>query len=207
MALYPVALCLTGRLCVVIGAGEVAARKINALLEVGARVKVIAPDEPHCDGIEHVRRRYCRGDLQGAFLAIAATDDREVNEEVFREADRLNIPVNVVDKPLLCTFHVPSVMTRGDLQISVSTGGKCPALAKKIRHQIEALYGPEYEDYLKVIEEVRQYMRGAFEAENRRVLLNLVLDDASILELVRKKKLEEAREKLRQLLRDREISF
>ena len=200
MPLYPVSLCLSGRLCIIIGSGEVAARKIQSLLASGALVRVIAPHHPYIDGIELIERRYRKGDLEGAALVIAATDDRQVNEEVYQEAIERNIPVNVVDNPPLCTFHVPSVMARGELQISISTGGKCPSLAKKIRHEIEGLYGEEYADYLSIIEEARTEILRTVAQERRKEMIGRILHDSLLFELVKDKKREEARQRAQQVL-------
>ncbi|MGV8122956.1 MAG: bifunctional precorrin-2 dehydrogenase/sirohydrochlorin ferrochelatase [Candidatus Xenobiia bacterium LiM19] len=200
MPLYQVSLCIAGRLCVVIGAGDVAERKIESLLQAGAEVRVIAPDNVMIDGVEFIRRQYKAGDLQGAFLAIAATDDRETNEAVYKEALERNVLVNVVDNPSLCTFFVPSVLTRGDLQISISTGGKCPALAKKMRIDMESRYGTEFDEYLKIVEEARHEILAGFMEEDRREIMNRVLEDAPLFEMVRENRLEEARERVRHLL-------
>jgi len=192
MPLYPVSLCLAGRLCIVIGAGEVAERKIESLLAAGAKVRVIAPDDVTSGAVEHIRRRYRHGDLSGAFLAIAATDDSEINEAVHREAVERNILVNVVDNPPLCTFFVPAVVTRGDLQISVSTGGKCPALAKKLRIEMESQLGPEMDEYVKTVDRARQEIIRRFSEKDRKKMLNRLLDDELLLSLVRERGAEGA---------------
>jgi len=200
MPLYQISLCIAGRLCIVIGAGDVAERKIESLLQAGAVVRVIAPDDVMIDGVEFIRRHYETGDLQGAFLAIAATDDRLINEAVYKEALERNVLVNVVDNPSLCTFFVPSVLTRGDLQISISTGGKCPALAKKMRIDMESRYGAEFNEYLRIAEEARQAILIAYSEEARREMMNRVLDDDQLFRLVRANRLQEARDRVRHLL-------
>jgi len=196
MPLYPVSLCIAGRLCVVVGAGEVAERKIESLLSAGASVKVIAPDKVSICGVEHIRRRYQQGDLSGAFLAIAATDDREINEAVHREALERGVLVNVVDNPPLCTFFVPAVVTRGDLQISVSTGGKCPALARKLRIEMESQFGPELDEYVKTVERARQEIIRRFSEKDRKEILSRLLDDELLLGLVRERGAEGAWERV-----------
>jgi precorrin-2 dehydrogenase / sirohydrochlorin ferrochelatase len=198
MALYPVSLCLRNKLCIVIGSGEVASRKIMSLLHAGATVRVIAPEGKKIEGVAHTRRAYRKGDLEGAFLVIAATDSKEVNEAVYRDALSQNILINVVDNPPLCTFFVPSVINRGDMQISISTGGKCPALAKKIRREIEGLYGQEYEAYLTILEEGRRNIMQSFTADERKDKIQDLVDDTVLLELVKANRLAEAREKIRQ---------
>lgn len=158
MAFYPLYVDLEGKKCVVIGGGEVAERKVTSLLECGADVEVISPDstpglEEHArEGrLEITRRGYLRGDLDGATLAIVATDDNAVNTAVYREATDNQIPVNVVDVPELCSFIVPSTIRRGDLVISISTSGSCPALAKHIRKELEETYRDEYGDFCDVL--------------------------------------------------------
>jgi precorrin-2 dehydrogenase/sirohydrochlorin ferrochelatase len=148
---YPVCLILHGRKAVVVGAGKVAHRKIGSLLAVGAGVTVIAPAP--CEevralalagAIELQPRRYRRGDLRGAFLAVVATDQEAVNARVSADARKLGIPVNVVDRPELCSFTLPAVARRGNLSFTVSTGGRCPSLARILRDEVEKAFGPEY---------------------------------------------------------------
>jgi len=200
MRLYPVSLNVHGRLCVVIGSGEVARRKIESLLAAGARVKACSPDPPGLEGIEWIGRTYARGDLEGAFLAIAATDNREVNREVSREAQERGIPVNVVDDPELSTFHVPSLVSRGDLQISVSTGGRCPSLARAMRRELENLYGPEYEEYLDALERARQQIIATFPPGKRGELMAGLIEQADIVGFIKTGKPERARELIEQII-------
>jgi len=124
---------------VVVGGGRVAARKTAGLVEAGARVRVIAPRAlPEIEAHRIDRRRYRSGDLHGAVLAFAATNDRAVNHAVALEARRRGIPVNVADAAAECTFLVPARIRRGELQIAVSTGGKSPRLARRLRLILEA---------------------------------------------------------------------
>lgn len=167
-----------------IGGGRVAERKVAGLLEAGARVKVIAPEVTEElsrlaeEGrIELELRPYRRGDLRGAFLVIAATDDPQVQEEVFAEAEEERIFCNVVDRPALCSFIVPSVVKRGRLQLAISTSGASPALARRLREQLEEQFGPEYEEYLELMARWRQEIlaRGLSEEEKRQIFNQLVL--------------------------------
>ncbi len=138
-AYYPVFLDLRNRPVVVIGGGRVAARKVAGLAQAGARVRVIAPRVGTAVKAESlVRRRYRPGDLQGAVLAFAATDDRAVNQAVAREARRRRIPVNVADSLEECTSLVPARVTRGPVQIAISTSGTNPRLAQELRKRLEA---------------------------------------------------------------------
>lgn len=162
-AYYPVFLDMRGRLAVVIGGGSVAERKIATLLEYGADVTCVAPmvtraiDDLVAEGrIEHEQRGYVRGDLAGAFVAICATDSTEINRAVYREAEAQGCLVNVVDVPELCNFIVPSIVSRGPLQIAISTGGAAPAVAKRIRCDLEERYGEDWECYVRLLGQVRR---------------------------------------------------
>ena len=152
---YSVSLNLEETPCLVVGGGAVALRKVESLIAAGARVKVVSPEvAPEIEALEEVeiaRRKFRLDDLPGRFLVISATDDREVNEKVAGEARRRGILVNVVDVPDLCNFFVNSQVRRGDLTISVSTGGASPALAKRIRKELERQYGEEYADFLSLM--------------------------------------------------------
>lgn len=153
---------LAAKPCVVIGGGEVALRKTAALLEAGGFVSVISPTlAPQFAGLasaaalRHIAREYRRGDLEGSFLAFAATDDPSVQRGVFEEARERGVLVNVVDRPEMCDFITPAVVRRGDLQIAISTGGASPALASHLRQELESLFGPEYELLLAVMRAAR----------------------------------------------------
>ena len=163
---YPVFLNMQGQLCVVIGGGEVAERKVQALLEAGAVVTLIAPE---CtDGLVAMtsdssvtwhQRTYETGDLEGAFIAIAATDDRAVNEAVTQEATERNTPLNVVDVTDLCTFIAPSVIHRGPVTLAISTGGMGPALARKLRQELEGNDALAFADMAEIVADVRAELK------------------------------------------------
>jgi precorrin-2 dehydrogenase / sirohydrochlorin ferrochelatase len=147
VVLYPIFLDLSGRRCVVVGGGEVANRKARKLLQARARVVVISPEiraELESVAVEIQRRPYREGDLEGAHLAFAATNSREVNAAVAREAKARGVPVNVADEPSEGDFAVPSTLRRGRLQVAVSTGGASPTLARRIREELEKAFGPEW---------------------------------------------------------------
>lgn len=156
---YPILLNLKGKKCVVVGGGKVAERKALPLLKSGAKITVISPE---CTGrlkkehlrerIKYISRRYKKGDLKNAFLVIAATDSGEINKKISEDAPYL---INVVDKPLLCNFIVPSVVRRGPLTLAVSTSGISPSLARTIRKELEGLYGREFEKHLNHIKKMR----------------------------------------------------
>jgi len=148
---YPAYLDLRGQPCVVIGGGEVAARKIATLLAAGARVTVVSPaltadlaDLADTHEVVHHARRYRRGDLAGARLAYAATGDDAVHAEIAAEAAEVGVLLNVVDRPRLCSFIVPAVVARDPVAIAVSTSGRSPALAKRLAAGIAGYVGPEW---------------------------------------------------------------
>lgn len=163
MPLYPVNLRITNRLCVVVGGGGVALRKVRGLLEGNARVRIISPavvpelgflaDEQK---IEWLRRGYAEGDLHGAFLVFAATNDRMVQDRIMKEAEKTAVLLNSADDSYGSDFHVPAHFRRGKMLVTVSTGGGSPALAKKIREQLEELIGPEFEAVVDLLGMVRQ---------------------------------------------------
>ena len=159
---HPIFLDLSGRPVVVIGGGAVAERKIESLLAAGARITVVSPEvtpaiEAWAAGgsLTLELRPYRAGDLAGVRLAYAATSDPEVNQAVRDEARAEGVWLNAVDQPALCDFITPATVRRGDLTLAVSTNGRCPALAKQIREDLERTYGPEYADALEQLGELR----------------------------------------------------
>jgi siroheme synthase-like protein len=168
MSLFPIFVKLQGRLVVVVGGGEIAAGKIEGLLQAGARVRVIAPEvhlafaEPIRNRkIEWVPRKFKAGDISDATLVIAATSAPGVNASVFREAEARGILCNAVDDIENCHFYYGSIVQRGDLQIAISTNGKSPALAQRLRQELEQQFGPEYEMWLEWLGAARELLRAA----------------------------------------------
>ena len=166
MSLFPAFLKLTNRRVLVVGGGAIAAQKIPGLLEAGARVHVVSPKlSPAL--VEYVRDRrvdwspkpFEPSDLDGAFLVVAATSLRELNASVFAEADRRNILCNAVDDIDHCHFYYGSVVQRGDLQIAISTNGKSPALAQRLRKELQEQFGPEYASWLEWLGAARETLR------------------------------------------------
>lgn len=158
-SLYPVFLDLKDRSCVIVGGGKVAGRKARTLLLAGALVKVVSPGiDPALESLvtETEHRGYESGDLAGAMLAFAATDSREVNAAVTREAKERGIPVNVADAPSEGDFALPSTLRRGGLQVAVSTGGASPTLAREVRQELEAYFGPEWAGVVEELEKARR---------------------------------------------------
>ena len=161
-AYYPVFLNINGKKCVVVGGGQVALRKVKTLLEHGAVVEVVSPNLgselsqlAESGQIRLLQRSYRAGDLQDAVIVIAATNDRNTNLEVAKEARKRGVLVNVVDDAESSDFIAPSYLRRGDVTIAVSTGGRSPALARKIRTRLEKDFGDEYAALALLLDEVR----------------------------------------------------
>lgn len=183
MNYYPVFLDIRGRRCVVVGGGNVAERKVARLHEGGALVTVVDRAltpmlaAMKAEGqIEHIDALYAASCLDGAFLAIGATDDPAINGRIFADARRAGILVNIVDDPERCDFILPSLMERGDLAVAVSTGGKSPALARRLRRQLEGWIGPEYGVLLALLGTLRERVKnkGGSAAEHRDIFEALV---------------------------------
>jgi len=162
MRYYPVFLDIKGRHCLVIGGGEVALRKIEGLLSAGARVTVVSPIASKAvkgladkGRISLTKRKYRDGDLKGVFLVVSASNDRRVNESVYKEAQKRGVLINSVDDPERCSFIVPSIVDRDPLLIAVSTSGKAPLLAKTLRKRLEGEIGEEYGQFTELIGKVR----------------------------------------------------
>jgi precorrin-2 dehydrogenase/sirohydrochlorin ferrochelatase len=207
MNCYPVCLTkLNHTSCVVVGGGNVAERKICVLLEAGAAVKVISPrltanmQRLAAEGkIEHISRSYRSGDLEGAFLVIAATNDSTVNQAVAQEAAERQRLINIVDEPQLGNFTVPATISRGALMISISTSGTSPALAAHIRKQLEHVFGPEYADFTEILGEMRGPVTELCPPEHRRELWYQLID-SDILDCLRQGELQTARDSAKHIV-------
>lgn len=207
MRYYPVNLDIANKRCVIVGGGDVSLRKVESLLSSGAKVTVISPELN--DGLKellkngeiaHVQRIFQAGDTQGASLVIGATDDERVNESVFREASESGTLVNIVDDPQKCNFTVPSTIIRGDLTITISTGGKSPALAKRIRQELENNFGPEYETFLDLMGAIREQIlkRSKDSNTNKEIFERLIYSD--ILQLIRDGHFEKVEKQVEELV-------
>ena len=163
---YPVYLNLRGRRCVIVGGGNVAEGKISRLLDSGAEVCVVSPDATPgirgfvADGFVHWEQRpYREGDLEGAFIAIAATNVREVNRRIFEEAEERGVMLNAVDDPPNCSFIAPSIVQRGPVTLAISTGGVSPALARKLRESLQTSEALAWADLSSVMAVARSHLR------------------------------------------------
>ncbi len=160
---YPILVDLQGKKALVVGGGKVAQRKIENLLDYGASVHVVAREltgeleHLHCERrIQFLGPEFSESYLEGAFLVIAATDDASLNRRVSQEAQKRGQLINAVDQPADCNFIVPSVLSRGDLLIAVSTSGKSPAFARKVRVELEQHFGEEYGFFLTLMGNLRE---------------------------------------------------
>ncbi|MCX5685525.1 MAG: bifunctional precorrin-2 dehydrogenase/sirohydrochlorin ferrochelatase [Planctomycetota bacterium] len=189
---YPIFLGLEGRRALVVGGGKVAFRKAQTLADAGAEVCVVAPEfeaEFRRDGrFECIGEPYTARHIQGAFLVVAATDDEAVNAQVAADARAAGVLVNVVDRPALCDFIVPSVVDRGRLLIAISTGGAAPSLSRKTRERFEKEFGPEYATLLDALAEVRYRYKSSDLPEATRRKLFERLTEADIVAAAREGK-------------------
>jgi len=187
MAKYPIFLELAGRRVGVIGGGTVAVRKAQALLAAGARLVVVAE---HVDDMltalctrskaELVRSKYSKNYLAGAVLVIAATNNRQLNKQIYKDCQELEILCNVVDQPELCDFFVPAVVKRGELQIAIGTEGYCPAYAGHLRKKLERTFSDKHGQFLAELEKLRKrIIKDVPETSDRKALLGQLVDDKS----------------------------
>jgi precorrin-2 dehydrogenase / sirohydrochlorin ferrochelatase len=181
---YIACLKLTGRRCLVVGAGSIGLEKVDGLLAASASVHVIAPEA--CDEIrqlaaagdlEWTARDFRPGDLEGHFLAIAATDDTEINIAVFEEAERRAMLCNVVDVPPLCSFILPAIVRQGPIAIAISTAGASPALAKRMKGEIAELFGPAYAELAELLNDARGWAKATLPTyEERKVFFEGIVN-------------------------------
>ncbi len=210
MSFYPICLDLEAKPCVVVGGGRVAERKVLGLLSCSAQVSVISPaltevlQLQHAEGnIQWIDREYRQGDLAQAFLVIAATDDEETQKQVYEEAAGNNLLLNVADVPHRCNFILPATVRQGDLTISVSTAGKSPALAGKLRMELEKRFGPEYGILVDIMGTLRPEIlaSGLPHQENEQLFKQLLHDDME--EWIKNKNLDSIEKHFCAVLKDR----
>jgi precorrin-2 dehydrogenase/sirohydrochlorin ferrochelatase len=199
MKYYPVYLDLRDRPCLVIGGGTVAERKALSLLKAGAEVTIVSPtitsklqELSRSGKITHRQKNFAEKDLSGALLVIAATDSPEMNAMAAQACKKKQIMVNVAVPPDESSFIVPSVVERGELSIAVSTSGASPALAKKIRHELEALYGTEYALFLERLAEIRKRVLEEVPDEEKRRAIFQALVDSDVIDLLKQGRARDA---------------
>ena len=191
---YIACLRLSGRKCLVVGGGDVGLEKIEGLLACDGEVVLVAPDASEevralaAEGsIEWVRRRFEPADLEGKFMAIAATDDTDVNIAVYDAAEERAMLVNVVDVPSLCNFILPAIVRTGPLAIAISTAGASPALAKRMKREVAAMFGDSYAELAEVLNEVRGWAKGTLPTyQDRKAFFEEIVNgDPDPVELLR----------------------
>jgi len=207
MSLYPIHLHLEGRTCVVIGGGQVAERKVSGLRAAGAKIRLVSPiATPKLQEIadsgeaEWRREPYQNQHLDGAFLVMACTDNRAVNAAVTADAQARNIFVLCADAPDAGSFISPTVIRRGDLLLTVSTGGGSPTLAAVLREQLENEFGPEWAALTALISEMREIVKTNSDEAGRKAAVRRVIEDKTARDLLAQGKQLEAETRIRKCL-------
>ena len=214
MSLYPISINLANRLCLVVGGGKVAERKIKSLLSAGAVVRLVSPEATDAlqtlaaDGkIDWRREEYGEehdahgtDTLGGVFLVMACTDNRRVNAEVTRRAAARNLLVLCADSPEAGNFQSAAQIVRGDLTLTVSTGGGSPTLAAVLRERMEAEFGPEWARLVELLGRQREFVKTNSDEAARKAAVRRVLDDPEVYQLLRAGKLLEAEARIQECL-------
>jgi precorrin-2 dehydrogenase/sirohydrochlorin ferrochelatase len=209
MPYYPVFLDLNGQKVLVVGGGEVAERKVKSFLLYGCEISIISP---HLTAylkelvvkkrIHHIPHESLNTFLDDAFMVIAATDDSTLNSQIASQSKERGILVNVVDEPSNCNFIMPSVIKRGDLQIAISTAGKSPALAKKIRKEMDSMFGQEYASFVELLGLLRSQLLSKQRPSSQNKTMFQQLVDSNLLELIREENWDSVKSTLISLLGD-----
>ncbi len=207
MDLYPVNLNIKDKICVIFGGGEVATRKAKELISCGAKIRVISPqfspmllNLAEDQVIDLHRREYRSSDLDGAYLVFAATNVSEVQKSIMVEADIRGILANCADDPNVCSFHVPAKVRRGNFLLTISTGGGSPALAAKLRRELEEEFGAEYKQFVELLAKIRQQVITDGENQQAHKILFKKLLQLNILALIRKEEWSALQEELGAIL-------
>ncbi len=207
MRYYPVNLDVRNKDCLVVGGGSVGERKATTLMDCGARVVVVTETATKTlrdwasQGLIELKLKACKpSDLDLKFLVIGATNNEETNRRIYREAEARGILCNIADRPRACTFVLPAIVRQGDLVIAVSTSNKSPALAKKIRQQLEKQFGPEYATLLDLMGAIRRKLLAESKSPeaNKRKLEQLL--DEGFLDMIRQDRTLEVDARLEEVL-------
>jgi precorrin-2 dehydrogenase/sirohydrochlorin ferrochelatase len=197
MSYYPVHLDIRNRRCLVVGGGGVASRKVEGLLQCGARVTVVSPQVSERlqtlaerGAVSCLQRPYRQTDLEGHFLVIGATDDMALNRRISADAESRNMLCNIADVPEACNFILPAVVRQGDLVLTVSTSGSSPAFAKHLRKRLQTDYGPEYARFLRLMAAIRKRLLAEQHAPEAHKHLFESLIEKNLLELIRREDAE-----------------
>ena len=192
---YIACLKLGGRRCVVVGGGQIGLEKVEGLLACAGDVVLITPDavpelrELAAEGsIEWIRRDYETGDLEATFIAIAATDDTDVNIRIYEDAEKRAMLVNVVDVPPLCNFILPAIVRTGPLAIAISTAGASPALAKRMKREVSEMFGEHYARLAEILNDARGWAKGTLPTyqDRKEFFESIVNGDPDPVELLRR---------------------
>jgi len=222
MTLYPIMLNMSGQQAVIIGGGDVAARKLSDLILAGANIKIISPEfndeiikvsELFKDRITLIKRKYEKNDLDAALLVFSATNDADINREIFNDAKERNILINAADDPSNCSFYIPSFIRRGDLILSVSTSGASPAMAARLRREIEKHIPENIEIILERLNKARILLKEdkAFynidSSQRGEILKKITYSDQLLESLISCKDEEENKEMIDFLLKVKDLSL
>ncbi len=209
MRYYPVYLDIQNRKCLVVGGGVVGTRKVVTLMDCGANVTVVSLEVTKqllqladSNAIKLKKRSYRSSDLDGMFLVIGATNNEELNRQISKDAQHLNKLCNIADRPESCNFILPSFLNRGDLIVAISTSGKSPALARKIRKDLENEFGEEYAEFLRLMGAIRQKLLSKNNDSKANKYLFEQLISRGLLEMVKKHKESEINSLLFEILGD-----
>jgi precorrin-2 dehydrogenase/sirohydrochlorin ferrochelatase len=209
MRYYPIHLDIQNRNCLVVGGGDVGTRKVITLLKCSAKVTVVSPaiserlqKLAESASLTLKPRPYRTADLEGMFLVIGATDDEQLNRQISSDAECCNTLCNIADRPEICNFILPSIVQRDDLVITISTSGRSPALAKKLRKALERKFGEEYGDFLQLMGAIRnKLLSQAHEPEAHKPLFEQLID-SDLIPLIREAKTEDINALLFNILGD-----
>ena len=198
MRYYPIHLDIQNRNCLVVGGGGVGTRKVTTLLNCGAKVTVVSPEiSQRLHNLAETApltlksRPYRCADIEGMFLVIGATNDMKLNRQISNDAEQLNTLCNIADRPEVCNFILPSIVRRDDLVITISTSGKSPAMAKKLRKALENQYGEEYGTLLRLMGTIRKkLLRQAHEPEAHKPLFEQLIS-SDLIEMIQAGKIDE----------------
>jgi len=207
MPYYPIFLDLNNENVVVVGGGEVAERKIKNLLMYGCTIYISSPHlTPHLEQlvatkkIHHIPYESLDAHMDDTFMVIAATDDTKVNSKIASQAKNHGLLINTVDQPKDCNFIMPSIMKRGNLQIAISTAGKSPALAKKIRKNLESTFPPEYDSFVELLGIIRTKLLSQDQPSSKNKIIFQQLVDSNLLEMITHKNWDGIRATLQSIL-------
>lgn len=205
--MFPITLELSQQHCLVVGGGKVASRKVMGLLDCGARVTVVSPQIApemaalaETEQISLALRPFNDQDVDGCFLVFAATDNEKVNIRVSEICRNRGVLVNVVDVPELCSFYVPAVVRQGPLSIAISTEGRSPLLARRIREQLEEQFDDAYADYIEMLGEARDIVKKQIPEETVRRKVFTALTDLPLLPYIRNGQQDVAKERIRECI-------